>query len=818
MKRVCFRWKYVLILIIFCLSITSIALVKAYEVQWLWPGCDWMTYCSPAEKVASCDINTNMSSAPACARPLFDCQSKNITLQFRELTMPAEIWGINLTVIAYCNASFSKQDVRAEMSPGRNFTVAITMNNMGEAKWDVANFKLGLLTEDVWRVNRVKLTGDIAPFGSSTFTFNITTPSTEGEHDFSWRMLAPNGTFNGIDDNVSLNYGANPIPKNTFTMEAWVKAIQTHEIDSQLQSGTAGVSGQKYVFWPDYKTLNDAGAGISVGNNGVSVYEHSIDYLPALAVYSSAIGIGWNHIAVTYTEKKPKVYVNGVSVTPNPLTSQRANVHAPTQIGGGLYGYFNGMIDGARIWNRALSADEILQHSKGNIPSVEGLVSAKDLSMWFGEPSPNVRIAVKEDKIAPWFKNNQGNAYANATTNLSKITFDVDFFDNIDLMSFNVSICNKTGCMREMNSIGGVNFTANWGLPKKIWDWISAQGEADFTVNITVSDSAIRGPIVGNVNMSIRPFYIFRDLTLPTDIVVSSPGGHFAGMPTTVRAEAKDAFSGIGKITIYIDGQAQKSCNSTPCEVSIAYDAGQHSYYAIVEDKARNSDKSETKTFTISSETDTQTCDEIKGYICKEDEFCPLSFIKTKDTAKCCPRQCTTEMILASCKDQGGNVYDPSVLKCTGSSVPASDTLAPSECCVGSISVPEGTALTAYWTDDSGNKVAVMGMGESAKCLAVMSGSEGKKASFDIYEGNEVKQKFPDQDFKNNIAEISYTVSDIGTYRCEVNVATIEPKSAELKVVEAPSKPLQARLPGFGFLQMIAALSLILIYYCLKRR
>lgn len=162
--------------------------------------------------------------------------------------------------------------------------------------------------------------------------------------------------FDGIDDYLQWNYA--DTPTNDFTMAAWVKPVASHEIDSESTSGTTGSSGQKYVFVPEHKAAN-AGAGVSVGTNGISVYEHGETYMPAIAVYSGTISSAeWTHMVVTYTAKQPRIYVNGVLVRTG-LISPRPTVYPPSRLGGGDYGFFNGRIDRVRVYDRALTAQEI---------------------------------------------------------------------------------------------------------------------------------------------------------------------------------------------------------------------------------------------------------------------------------------------------------------------------------------------------------------------------------------------------------------------------------------------------------------------------
>ncbi len=149
-------------------------------------------------------------------------------------------------------------------------------------------------------------------------------------------------------------------PQNNFTLEAWVKAESSHDIDNESTSGTTGTTGQAYLFRPGNEGSSNAGAGVSVGTNGISVYENGDDYMPALAVHEEELGTGWNHIVVTYENKIPRIYLNGSPVRTG-LTSPRNNVLAPNRIGGSDYGSFAGAVDRVRVYDYTLSDEQVLQ-------------------------------------------------------------------------------------------------------------------------------------------------------------------------------------------------------------------------------------------------------------------------------------------------------------------------------------------------------------------------------------------------------------------------------------------------------------------------
>ncbi|AFV97424.1 MULTISPECIES: calcium-binding protein [unclassified Sulfuricurvum] len=169
---------------------------------------------------------------------------------------------------------------------------------------------------------------------------------------------------------------------NSFSFGAWIKVSATHQIDPESSSGIEGVWNQHYAFEPAWGTYAPtsanglAGSGMSIGTNGISVYEHANGFMPATAVYSGNIGSEYNHIMVVYENKIPSIYLNGVLVHTG-ISSSSANVFAPIVAGGMSYGYINGLMDDIQIYDRALSADEVMNIKNGSVIT-DGLVVKYD--------------------------------------------------------------------------------------------------------------------------------------------------------------------------------------------------------------------------------------------------------------------------------------------------------------------------------------------------------------------------------------------------------------------------------------------------------
>jgi len=273
-----------------------------------------------------------------------------------------------------------------------------------------------------WGMTRVTPPSTVAPGAEVTITFMVTAPSTPGTYNFQWRMIqegvawfgdyTPNvsvsvasaamvgrwklddgsgsaavdasgngntgtlrndptwvagtvGTgaldFDGVNDTVSVPGSATiGAVKNDFTVSFWANPRSTHQVDPEGTSGAGGTSGQRYAWGPNWYDNDNggAGAGISLGTNGVSVYEHAAGYMPSPLVYQGTLS-GWTHVAVVYQNKQPRLYINGALVRTG-LTSPRTSVGViPWDIGGMIYGYFNGQMDDVRLYNGVLNAGEI---------------------------------------------------------------------------------------------------------------------------------------------------------------------------------------------------------------------------------------------------------------------------------------------------------------------------------------------------------------------------------------------------------------------------------------------------------------------------
>nr|GFA16886.1 hypothetical protein [Tanacetum cinerariifolium] len=149
---------------------------------------------------------------------------------------------------------------------------------------------------------------------------------------------------------------------NTFTVEAWVNPVAPHEIDRQTSNSVDGTSGQQYLLFPAHggglaPGGDHAGMGISVGTNGVSVYEHAADYMPPVLVWEGEL-TKWTHVAVVYENRVPSLYIDGVFKKQG-VSGSRAYVHPSYEVGHGSYGAYRGAVHELRFWRTARTALQI---------------------------------------------------------------------------------------------------------------------------------------------------------------------------------------------------------------------------------------------------------------------------------------------------------------------------------------------------------------------------------------------------------------------------------------------------------------------------
>lgn len=234
---------------------------------------------------------------------------------------------------------------------------------------------------------------------TNSLSFEHITPKSGSGHCLSFT-----GTGKKVVNSI------NKVAFNNFTMEAWVKPTATTTIHNVSASGINGTTGtNRFVAFPTWSNSIMAGAagiGFSVGTNGICVYEHDNSHLPITLNWTGTLN-GWNHIAITYTNRVPRIYVNGRLVATG-TTSIKSNVFASYgEIGGGAYGSFNGSIDEFKVWNTPLTQTELRERMCKKINESESLLNNLVVYYRFDEALSNTTTTYNQfaDSINSTFTN-----------------------------------------------------------------------------------------------------------------------------------------------------------------------------------------------------------------------------------------------------------------------------------------------------------------------------------------------------------------------------------------------------------------------------
>lgn len=171
--------------------------------------------------------------------------------------------------------------------------------------------------------------------------------------------------FDGTDDSINVDSVANDIQTGSITMSAWVN------FTSDYNTGSAVMEIFRCADDPSDNDVNlqfgvwDAGGSGAAGAASIAVYSGTAWQSANSAKTSWTAGKWFYIVGVFSTVNGMTIYVNGVSDGTNSNTSRGSATFATNARIGRSFNagaaLFAGNIANVRIWNRALSADEVLE-------------------------------------------------------------------------------------------------------------------------------------------------------------------------------------------------------------------------------------------------------------------------------------------------------------------------------------------------------------------------------------------------------------------------------------------------------------------------
>lgn len=254
-----------------------------------------------------------------------------------------------------------------------------------------------------WYRNGVLLAGQTNPtltltsdLTTATGTFTIQVSSIYGTSTSAGMNLSLNCNnaldFDGVDDQIFIgNFSQLEIGAN-FSAEAWVypraKATINWIFGKQI-----GGSGAGWAFYQN--TFNTSDGRLILQTNGGNVYQTATSIIPLNT---------WSHLALVISNNIPVLYINGVQTA---FTGIYSNAPSANNFRIGASNdpafFFHGQLDEVRIWNVALSPQDIQNNRFKNITNtVTGLVGYWDFNQGVAEGN-NTGITSFVDKSSNAF-------------------------------------------------------------------------------------------------------------------------------------------------------------------------------------------------------------------------------------------------------------------------------------------------------------------------------------------------------------------------------------------------------------------------------
>ncbi|OCB74587.1 Concanavalin A-like lectin/glucanases superfamily protein [Flavobacterium glycines] len=178
--------------------------------------------------------------------------------------------------------------------------------------------------------------------------------------------------FDGVDDNINFKNKFS-LDSGNFSIEAWIKSNQTNNNTQTILSKHLSPTATNGY---DLKLVNNI-ISFNWNNNSITA-THAIDT------------DRWYHISVTFDGTNYNLYVDGILEKTTSGVNPSSNsvdfiVGAMSQNTDVPYNYFNGWIDELRIWNLALSTDQIRKMMNQEITNdgsnnVKGAIIPKNIS------------------------------------------------------------------------------------------------------------------------------------------------------------------------------------------------------------------------------------------------------------------------------------------------------------------------------------------------------------------------------------------------------------------------------------------------------
>lgn len=181
-------------------------------------------------------------------------------------------------------------------------------------------------------------------------------PTFQADHMGQLLQASP---FNGTDDYIDCGNDSS-LELVNFTISAWIKK-------------DAVISLYNFIVRHMNTGSGTSGYGLLISNNNIELWlGSSASFFGRIIVLNQVVENNWHHIVGTWDGTTAKIYNNNVEVK-SEIPVGTINDWTGNLVMGSDYDatfFFDGTIDEVRLYNRALSADEITLLYKSYHPGV----------------------------------------------------------------------------------------------------------------------------------------------------------------------------------------------------------------------------------------------------------------------------------------------------------------------------------------------------------------------------------------------------------------------------------------------------------------
>ena len=239
---------------------------------------------------------------------------------------------------------------------GRYYATGLSIDGKGYIGTGYSNF---VFTKDFWEYTPGENTGSCLPPPAGLVSWWSGDKTAEdvqgtnpgrlvGDASYTRGMVGPGFVFDGVDDAVVIPNSASLSPAQ-ITLDAWVYPTGKAGTNRHIISKDNELRTREYILGATFYDTFNANIWLTDGT-----------YVQALGTTPIQLNT-WYHVAMTHDGTKLDLYVNGVLEATADAVGNRLITVNPVGIGGNSAPvFFQGIIDEAQIFNRALSDAEIL--------------------------------------------------------------------------------------------------------------------------------------------------------------------------------------------------------------------------------------------------------------------------------------------------------------------------------------------------------------------------------------------------------------------------------------------------------------------------